>query len=191
VVRNPADAGKDHCSRDIAGWKEAPTNADRRDRFEALYQDLMPRVLGYALRRTDPDRAHDVVAETFTIAWRRLEAVPSGDGALPWLLATARNVLANERRRLRAGVIGSVGTVADHAEDVVGITALAEAFNALGVDDRDTLALVAWDGLSGAEAAKATGCSPATFAVRLHRARRRLTRLLAEQDVHRPQEGTA
>ena len=39
-----------------------------------------------------------MVAETFTVAWRRLEDVPTGDGALPWLLATARKQLANRRR---------------------------------------------------------------------------------------------
>ncbi|HEY7668545.1 MAG TPA: hypothetical protein VIE12_10530 [Actinomycetota bacterium] len=42
-------------------------------------------MLGYVLRRTDPEEANDVIAETFTVAWRRLEQVPEGDGALPWL----------------------------------------------------------------------------------------------------------
>jgi DNA-directed RNA polymerase specialized sigma24 family protein len=30
----------------------------------------------YALRRTDRDTAQDVVAETFTVAWRWLDKVP-------------------------------------------------------------------------------------------------------------------
>jgi DNA-directed RNA polymerase specialized sigma24 family protein len=38
----------------------------------------------------------DVAAETFQVAWRRLEAVPFD--AAPWLYAVARRVLANERR---------------------------------------------------------------------------------------------
>ena len=75
------------------------TDARRVARFEELWDELFPRVLGYALRRTDQEEARDVGAETFTVAWRRLEDVPAGDDALPWLLATARKQLANRRRR--------------------------------------------------------------------------------------------
>jgi RNA polymerase sigma-70 factor (ECF subfamily) len=41
------------------------------------------------------------------------------------------------------------------------------------------LALVAWEQLSVADAARALGCSAPVFSVRLHRARRRLERRLA------------
>ncbi len=40
------------------------------------------------------------------------------------------------------------------------------------------LMLVAWEGLDPVGAAKVAGCSRATFAVRLHRARKRLDRAL-------------
>jgi RNA polymerase sigma-70 factor, ECF subfamily len=40
------------------------------------------------------------------------------------------------------------------------------------------LALVAWEELPVADAARALGCSAPVFSVRLHRARRRLERLL-------------
>jgi RNA polymerase sigma-70 factor (ECF subfamily) len=141
----------------------------------------MPRVLGYALRRADSEVARDAVSETFTIAWRRLEAVPDGDGTLPWLLGTTRRVLANERRRLRASVIQPVADRPDLADDVVERAALAAAFNRLSDRDRETLALVAWDGLSTSEAARVAGCSAGTFAVRLHRARRHLGAMLAAE----------
>ncbi len=39
--------------------------------------------------------------------------------------------------------------------------------------------LVAWHGLSGAQAARAAGCTTAAFAVRLHRARNKLKAQLA------------
>jgi RNA polymerase sigma-70 factor (ECF subfamily) len=38
--------------------------------------------------------------------------------------------------------------------------------------------LVAWEGLDPKRAAQAAGCSQATYAVRLHRARKRLDRAL-------------
>jgi RNA polymerase sigma factor (sigma-70 family) len=165
------------------------TDARRAARFEELWDELFPRVLGYALRRTDQEEARDVVAETFTVAWRRLEDVPAGDDALPWLLATARKQLANRRRRdetrgrhanLRMNPFA--GTTTDHADDVAERSSLAAAFTRLSDEDRETLALIAWDGLQPREAAVVAGCSAATFAVRAHRARRRLAALLEDSE---------
>jgi RNA polymerase sigma-70 factor (ECF subfamily) len=60
----------------------------------------------------------------------------------------------------------------------VGDEVLAVAFASLRPADREVLVLVAWDGLDPARAARALGCSRGTFAVRLHRARRRLAAAL-------------
>jgi RNA polymerase sigma-70 factor (ECF subfamily) len=168
------------------------TDAQRVARFEGLGDQLFPRVLGYALRRTDQEEARDVVAETFTVAWRRLEDVPDGDGALPWLLATARKQLANRRRRDDTRIRHSegaaraagpfAGPARDHADDIAERSSLAAAFMRLSDDDRETLALIAWDGLQPREAALVTGCSAPTFAVRAHRARRRLAALLEDAE---------
>jgi RNA polymerase sigma-70 factor (ECF subfamily) len=157
-------------------------------RFEELWTELFLRVLGYALRRTDQEEARDVVAETFTVAWRRLEDVPAGDGALPWLLVTARRQLANRRRRDDTRIRHMedhtndpfAGSTRDHADDIAERSSLAAAFAMLGEEDREILALIAWDGLQPREAAVVTGCSAATFAVRAHRARRRLAALLED-----------
>jgi RNA polymerase sigma factor (sigma-70 family) len=166
----------------LTGTLEAPTE-ERQARFEALYAELMPRVLGYALRRTEAEEARDVVAETFTVAWRRLDEVPDGAAALPWLLVTARNVLANRRRKAdREPAIAPTVAVRDHADDVAATLALGSAFARLSERDRETLALVAWDALPPRDAARVAGCSAATFTVRLHRARRRLAALLSETD---------
>ena len=73
--------------------------AARRRRFEALYAQYHAQVLGYALRRIDsPDEAADVLAETFLVAWRRLEVVPEGERSCLWLYGVARRVLSNHRR---------------------------------------------------------------------------------------------
>lgn len=173
-------------SRHLLVEEEVPTDEGRRARFEALYADTMPRVMGYALRRTDAEEARDVVSETFTVAWRRFDDVPEGDPALPWLLTTARKVLANHRRaaesRMRASLVGPRAGTLDHPEDIVGTASLVQAFNALEERDREALALVAWDGLAPREAAMVVGCSAATFSVRLHRARKRLSAVLGEAD---------
>jgi RNA polymerase sigma factor (sigma-70 family) len=158
---------------------------DERDlRLEMLFRQHSRAVRAYALRRTDGASAEEAVSEVFVAAWRRLEDVPAD--ALPWLLACARRVLANQRRagrrrvalaeRLRgdasravdrAGGDGIANGAADHG-------ALSRALGELGDDDRELLLLIAWEELEPERAAQALGCSKRTLAVRLHRARRRL-----------------
>ena len=157
----------------------------RDERFEGLFRENYAAVRGYALRRAARDVAQDVVAETFLVAWRRIEDVP--DDALPWLYGVARRVLANERRSAdrRAALERRVATAAvtvgagDAGDSVVDAELLRAALAGLSDNHREALMLVAWHGLSGARAARAAGCSAATFAVRLHRARARLAAQLA------------
>jgi RNA polymerase sigma factor (sigma-70 family) len=151
---------------------------DRRAAFERLYDRFSPDVAMYALRRADRETAQDAVAETFIVAWRRLDDVPGSD-PLPWLYGVARRVLANQRRsasrlaalRQRLEPEGAPASrVADHA--------LAAALQQLSEADRELLMLIAWEGLSPTEAAVALGCSDGACRVRLHRARRRLAAAL-------------
>ena len=71
------------------------TEADQSERqFIELYEANWRPVLGYALRRSDSaEAAADVVAETFLVAWRRIDSVPAGNQARPWLFDVARRVL--------------------------------------------------------------------------------------------------
>src|SRR6478672_7608960 len=69
---------------------------EREVQFERLFRSEADAVRSYALRRADPADADDVVAETFLVAWRRFDDMPSDPR--PWLLSVARNVLANRRR---------------------------------------------------------------------------------------------
>jgi RNA polymerase sigma-70 factor (ECF subfamily) len=48
------------------------------------------------LIRPTRDERFEGLAETFLVAWRRLDDVP--DDPLPWLYRVARRVLANQRR---------------------------------------------------------------------------------------------
>lgn len=144
-----------------------------------MFRSNYPAVRGYALRRTSPDAAQDVVAETFLVAWRRLEDVP--DDALPWLFGVARRVLANQRRSSDRGaalehrLAGAAGAAPIEPEErVTESEVVRTALARLSERDREALVLVAWHGLSGKRAARAAGCTRATFDVRLHRARRRL-----------------
>jgi RNA polymerase sigma-70 factor (ECF subfamily) len=148
--------------------------------FDANFRRYAARVHAYALRRSDAEIAQDVTAETFLIAWRRREEAPADP--LPWLYGIARGVLANEHRAAtrRGALLGRLASeplgtaTATQGHEVLG--ALAR----LSARDGELLLLVAWEGLSIREAASALGCSAPTLAVRLHRARRRLARALAD-----------
>jgi RNA polymerase sigma factor (sigma-70 family) len=161
----------------------------RGDRFERLFRDSYPLVRAYALRRAAPDAAQDVVAETFLVAWRRLEQVPAD--ALPWLYGTARRVLANQRRAAARGVAleqrlshaVAVGWSPDVGDSVADAELLRLALAGLSDRSREALMLVAWEGLDGARAARAAGCSKTAFAVRLHRARSQLAGELASLEA--------
>jgi RNA polymerase sigma factor (sigma-70 family) len=160
---------------------------DDSERFRALFQAHRSAVLAYARRRVDPDAAADVVAETFLVAWRRLDAVP--DDALPWLYGVARKVIGNQRRAHRRSQalvdrLGSavVASSTDSPERrYAAADALRRALAGLGERDREALRLVAWEGLDPERAAHAAGCSRAAFAVRLHRARRRLAAAMQDE----------
>jgi RNA polymerase sigma-70 factor (ECF subfamily) len=167
----------------------SPSSPSGRERFEALFAAHYRDVHRFALRRTAPAAAEEVANETFLICWRRIGSVP--DPALPWLYATAGKCLANQRRaearharreRAAADDERSAASGRDPAERFAERDAVLRAFSALGERDREALRLVAWEGLSVADAARAAGLTRAGFAMRLHRARRRLAARLKAAD---------
>ena len=170
----------------------ASDHRPHRTRFRAVYDANYHHVLGYALRRTATrEDAEDVVAETFLTAWRRLERLPDGECARPWLYGIARKVLANQRRgdvrraRLEGRVSGfAVQQPSNTADEVAAVTA---AFARLSDDDREVLALTAWEELDAGDIATVLGCSRNAARIRLHRARRRLAH---ELEVGRDREWT-
>ena len=155
---------------------------DRTARFEEIYAATYEPILGYALRRcSSPEDAADVVAETFTVAWRRFEKIPDGEKARLWLYGVARRVLANHRRgesRRRGRTTELRDEIATVSADPVDASAIAQAFGELSDDDRDLLGLVAWEGLDHSGIAAVLGCSIGAARVRLHRARKRFSRAL-------------
>ena len=66
------------------------------------------------------------MGEVFLVAWRRLDEVPSGEQARPWLYATARRVMANQARanarrsRLRERLRAQPVAAADEEDPLVG-----------------------------------------------------------------------
>jgi RNA polymerase sigma-70 factor (ECF subfamily) len=164
---------------------------DAHIRFRRLFDDSERDLLAYALRRVErPEDAADVVAETFLVAWRRLDDVPPGAQARLWLYGVARRQLANQRRgqlrrsqladRLRGELPAAVAPGAVEDDRVIAVRG---ALARLDEADRELLALSSWEGLSPGEIAVVLRLPAVTLRSRLHRARKRLRAELARADA--------
>lgn len=167
----------------------------RRRRFRALYDDNYAQIVGYALRRTGrQEDARDIAADTFLIAWRRLEEVPEGDRSRMWLYGTARRVLANQKRTLRRQrqltdrlrLLPSAPVDSVTVYEVPATEDVARAFACLSDADQEILLLVGWEELDAGQIAHVLGCTRGAARVRIHRARRRFEQLLDEHGLSRP-----
>jgi RNA polymerase sigma-70 factor (ECF subfamily) len=156
-------------------------NAERERRFNSLFASYGSDVVAYCgWRASSASDAQDAVAEVFLTAWRRLDELPEGDAARIWLYATARRVIANQRRstRRRATLHERLALEAASAPQDIptpeGEPALVHrALRSLRPGDREVLLLAEWEGLSAAQIARVVGCLEVTARGRLHRARRR------------------
>lgn len=158
-------------------------STDDRARFEAMFTAHYAAVVRYAVRRVGTETAQEVVADTFLVAWRRLDDVPAYP--LPWLYATARRIVANElRRRARAVRLGEriEATAQTASDDPTAVIPeqlrVRAALAALSEADQEVLRLTEWEQLPIGEVAQVLGCSTGAAKVRLHRARQRFARVL-------------
>ena len=156
----------------------------------ALFAEIFERhfavIDGYLERRVARDRADDLSAEVFRIAFQRRDRFePLRETALPWLYGIASNLVHEEERsevrRLRAlARLESQGVDPEPAAERVGERLDAEvmrrplfdALSRLEARDRTVLLLVAWEELSYEEVAEALDVPIGTVRSRLNRARR-------------------
>jgi RNA polymerase sigma-70 factor (ECF subfamily) len=122
-----------------------------------------------------------VVAETFLVAWRRLDDIPVD--ARPWLIGVARNIRLNVRRSIRRQQAVTARLTKVPPETVASVLpsesdAIHAALEDLSKADREVLLLSVWDDLDRAAIAHVLGCTKANVSVRLHRARRRFAAAL-------------
>ena len=158
-------------------------------RFRRIFDEHFDAITRYCLRRLPVADANDAAAEVFLVAWRRIDRVPAGDGALPWLYGVARNVVRNlDRSSRRSGRLvvklrslaprsdpGPEPQVIRRQEDAE----LVAALNSLKAGDQEVLRLRAYEGLTNPEIAAVLGCSPEAAKKRVARALGRLQKAAA------------
>jgi RNA polymerase sigma-70 factor (ECF subfamily) len=122
------------------------------------------------------------VQEALARAWVRRDACRSPDSPLPWLLEITRN---EARRQLgRSARIATLelfeATIAQEEDDATVRITVEQALCSLAEGDRQVLSLRYAEDLTQGEVARRLGVAEGTAKVRLHRARRRLRRLLED-----------
>jgi RNA polymerase sigma-70 factor, ECF subfamily len=170
------------------GQRTRETWPSDEQRFTELFRAHHAQVLAYCRRRLPQDLADDAVAETFTAAWRTLARAPE-DHRL-WLLGLARGSVANLRRRRdrfarlghRVATLDHPRAELDHAETTGWEGPFLTAFSSLSEGDQEVLRLTIWEDLSPAKTGTVLGCSANAARVRLHRARQRLRKVLAQAE---------
>jgi RNA polymerase sigma factor (sigma-70 family) len=163
--------------------------------FRELFDLYARSVYNHAYRLTGNwSTAEDVVSLTYLEAWRLRERVDTGDEVFTlrsWLLGVATNVARNVRRAARRhdamvtrlphpDVIPDIADeVAVGVDDRDRLALVMKALEKLRKPEREVLALCVWSGLEYAEAAKVLGVPVGTVRSRLSRARTKLAKLVA------------
>ena len=159
------------------------------DAFETLYKRYSRSVLGLALRRLgDRGRAEDALQETFTAIWRAAKTYkPERGPAAPWLVAVARNSIADRGRARRE----PPAEAPDEPSSDAGPDEQAEfswvswrvhsALEVLPDQERRLIELAYWSGLSQSEIAGLEGIPLGTVKTRTRSALARLADELQEE----------
>ena len=166
------------------------TEREPAQRFDALFTSYGPDIVAYcSWRASSASDAQDAVSEVFLTAWRRLDDVPHGDAARVWLYATARRVIANQRRSsrrrmaLQQRLAREPAPVSAQPRGTPEEALVHEALRQLRPRDREVLLLAEWEGLTPTQIAAVLGCLTVTARGRLHRARSRFRAAFEELDA--------
>ena len=162
--------------------RQAPTGDEAR--FVEIYRRFGTPIQAYCARRTASSQVADAVAETFLVAWRRIDQVPDGEATLPWLYGVAYRVVSHQwrhkaRSRRLIERLQGVGDVEAGTPDVLLVRSeeyrvVLAASARLRPIDQEILRLTLWEELAHADVAVVLGIEPTAVKQRAYRARRNL-----------------
>lgn len=157
-------------------------SSSQNQRFEMLFTQHSAPLYRYVQRRVNANDVEDLVAEVFTIALTKIDAIPQ-DLELAWLYRTAWNVISNHYRKTTPDLMENLPeeSSGDEASMVIENMALQAAWSTLDSKDREILRLSAWEGLDGKELAATLNISYNAAATSLFRARTRLQEAFSAQ----------
>ena len=169
--------------------------AANRAEFRRVFDEHYEAITRYCHRRLPASDANDATANVFVVAWRRIDQMPSGEGALPWLYGVARNEVSTMRRsmRRRSNLRTKLGGQVRHPDpgpEVVIVRhdeqrQVLAALERLSADDQEILRLRTYEHLTIPEVAAVLGISVDAAKKRSTRA---IDRLRNAVGVRRPED---
>ena len=166
------------------------------DALDELYRRVGPGLLGYLIGRLqDAHLAEEVLQDVMLVAWRNAPRFRGDCRVLTWLLTIARNRAINAYHRQIVPAahnvpfddldLDKIGQASLSVEPASVYHDLNAAFQELPEEQRETLELVFYHGLSQEEVAQVLNIAPGTVKSRLHRAKDRLRAWMnAESQAH-------
>lgn len=155
--------------------------------FESDVVSLRPRLLAYAMKLTkNRDNAEDLVQGVMLRAFDKKKHFKPGTNLSAWLFTIARNdFLSIVRKRGRVvedpdDIMASSLSVRGRQFDTVALAELSEQIEALPKSQKQSLLLVAVEGLTYEECAEELGVAEGTIKSRVSRARKTLVEALGE-----------
>lgn len=160
--------------------------------LEALYQRYASRLLAYLIGRVrDPRLAEEVLQDVMLAAWRNAPRFRGECRVYTWLLILARSRAINAYHRQIAPASLEVSLEDPDldrndkgswpVETAARYRDLQTAIELLPEEQRETLELVFYHGLSQQETAFVLKIAPGTVKSRLHRAKTRLRKFLIDE----------
>jgi RNA polymerase sigma-70 factor, ECF subfamily len=119
--------------------------------------------------------AEDLVQETMLLAWRGFHGFQSGTNARAWLFRILFNAFHGAKRKARVETVPAKDSVRPMLQEAVEI---AEALDALSLEQRTVLLLAAVEGFTCQEIAGILELPMGTVMSRLSRARQELRKSL-------------
>jgi len=178
-------------------WKKDVLAARRGDHsaFASLVRSVQRPVYGLCLRllRTDSEAA-EVAQESFLRAFQHLHKYDEQKPFDLWVMAIARNLcldLLRRRSRMKAEDVEEMKDVlasSDKSQEEGAIDrqerlSLEGALSTLPAEDREVLALYYVQKRTTKEIAQVVGVAPGTIMARLFRAREKLRRQMASEEL--------
>ncbi|MCB0997778.1 MAG: sigma-70 family RNA polymerase sigma factor [Acidimicrobiales bacterium] len=182
----------------MTSWRAAEAaDEDAEHRFRRLVHAHQRSLLAHVRFVYPQADAESVVNDALTAAWQRLDDIDP-DHAGTWLRAAARYVVFNGRRGERRwqalnDKVARLPPLApapppDH-DAGIELRAVLQALGSLAPSDREVLLMTAIDDLTPEQLGEILGVTAKTAAMRVHRARARLRKVVAESSDSPTSEG--
>jgi RNA polymerase sigma-70 factor (ECF subfamily) len=159
--------------------------------MDVLYERHGLGVLNYLVGQLgDRQQAEEILQDVMLAVWKGAASFRGDSQVRTWLLGIARHRALNARQRRRPASlpldedINLVEEPHDTLEESARQMHVQRGLRQLTADQRETLELIFYHGLTGSEAAAVMGVSPGTVKSRLHRAKAALRDLLGKEEAN-------